>query len=255
MASFDIVVVSQLALWVRNCAGVFDTEESLTAMRKKGSETNHTCLACLAPFLMTYVRVNINGGDFLHWWAFLGLLFGGTLPYELVMLSNWSVENAGDQLLKERMVVRFWRGISLPAVVNWFTRRTTPIEGQEQHGSCWAFYFKVNGPLPMTTCRMHANGSSWILPRSISPSGSVVNEFAFNEKSGVGVTVSSLKRITSSNEIWIRRGVCDIIHHNLLDTSLARFVVPCTFLVQCCICSLQSSVLVPCTYLSHVCVW
>ena len=60
------------------------------------------------------------------------------VAHELVMVSNESVENAGDILLKERMV-RSSRCIPLPAVVNWFTRWMTPLKSQEQYGSCWSF--------------------------------------------------------------------------------------------------------------------
>ena len=93
---------------------------------------------------MMCVRVNTNGGGFFHWWVFTGLLLGGTLPYELVVLSNESVENAGDVLLKERMV-RFSRGIPSPTVVNWSTRWITPVKSKEQYGSCWAFSTTLRG--------------------------------------------------------------------------------------------------------------
>lgn len=133
----DIIVVSPLAEWVRGRAGAFDAERNLTVMLEKGLAISSAGLACLALFRMVRVRVNTNRGDFFHWWVFAGLLFGGTLPCELVMPSNESVENATDVLLKECMV-RFPRGIPPPAVVNWVTRRLAiPVKNPRQCVSCW----------------------------------------------------------------------------------------------------------------------
>ena len=76
VANFDIIVVSQLAVWVRDCAGALKNSRE-THCGEGGFEIGYTCLAYLALFWMICVRVNTNGGGFLHWWVFTGLLFGG----------------------------------------------------------------------------------------------------------------------------------------------------------------------------------
>lgn len=106
----DIVEVFQLVEWVRGRAGVLDAEGNYTVMTEKGFAIGSVGLASQNHWRGLPPQVGV----------FTGLLFGGTLPYELVVLSNESVENAADVLMKE-CVQRFPRGIPSSAVVDWTT--------------------------------------------------------------------------------------------------------------------------------------